>query len=155
MLLEARVEHPTTEAEAVRIAHELYGLDASARALPGEYDDNFQLTATNGRSYVLKVMHPARERAFIDLQCQALRHLAQRAPQLALPRVIPNCSGQLFTSPAGADGSNRLVWLLTFVAGATLAEARPHPPELLHDLGHFLGEMDAALQSFTHPAAHR
>jgi len=155
MLLEARVEHPTTEAEAVRIAHELYGLDASARALPGEYDDNFQLTATNGRSYVLKVMHPARERAFIDLQCQALRHLAQRAPQLALPRVIPNRSGQLFTSPAGADGSNRLVWLLTFVAGATLAEARPHPPELLHDLGHFLGEMDAALQSFTHPAAHR
>jgi Ser/Thr protein kinase RdoA (MazF antagonist) len=155
MLLEARVEHPTTEAEAVRIAHELYGLDASARALPGEYDDNFQLTATNGRSYVLKVMHPARERAFIDLQCQALRHLAQWAPQLALPRVIPNRSGQLFTSPAGADGSNRLVWLLTFVAGATLAEARPHPPDLLHDLGHFLGEMDAALQSFTHPAAHR
>jgi len=155
MLLEARVEHPTTEAEAIRIAHELYGLDVFARALPGEYDDNFQLTATDGRAYVLKVMHPARERAFIDLQCQALRHLAQRAPQLALPRVIPNCSGQLFTSPAGADGSNRLVWLLTFVAGATLAEARPHPPELLHDLGHFLGEMDAALQSFTHPAAHR
>jgi 4-aminobutyrate aminotransferase-like enzyme/Ser/Thr protein kinase RdoA (MazF antagonist) len=155
MLLETRVEHPTTEAEAVRIARELYGLDTSARALPGEYDDNFQLAATDGRSYVLKVMHPARERAFIDLQCQALRHLAQRAPQLALPRVIPNRSGELFTTMATADGSNRLAWLLTFVAGTTLAEVRPHAQELLRDLGHFLGEMDAALQSFSHPTAHR
>jgi 4-aminobutyrate aminotransferase-like enzyme/Ser/Thr protein kinase RdoA (MazF antagonist) len=100
-------------------------------------------------------MHPARERAFIDLQCQAFRHLAQRAPQLALPRVIPNRGGELFASISAADGSNRLVWLLTFVPGTTLAEARPHPPELLHDLGYFLGDMDAALQSFTHPAAHR
>jgi 4-aminobutyrate aminotransferase-like enzyme/Ser/Thr protein kinase RdoA (MazF antagonist) len=155
MLLEARVEHPTTEAEAVRIAHELYGLDAAARALPGEYDDNFRLTATDGRAYVLKVMHPARERAFIDLQCQALRHLAQGAPQLALPRVTPNRSGELCTSISTADSSNRLVWLLTFVAGTTLAEVRPHSPELFRDLGHFLGEMDAALQSFSHPAAHR
>jgi 4-aminobutyrate aminotransferase-like enzyme/Ser/Thr protein kinase RdoA (MazF antagonist) len=155
MLLEARVEHPTTEAEAVRIARELYAIDVSARALPGEYDDNFQLNATDGRSYVLKVMHPARERAFIDLQCQALRHLAQRSPQLALPRVLPNRSGELFASIAAGDGSKRLVWLLTFVAGITLAEVRPHAPELLHNLGHFLGEMDAALQSFSYPAAHR
>jgi 4-aminobutyrate aminotransferase-like enzyme/Ser/Thr protein kinase RdoA (MazF antagonist) len=155
MLLEARVEHPTTETEAVRIARELYGLDPSARALPGEYDDNFQLAAADGRAYVLKVMHPARDRAFIDLQCQALRHLAQRSPQLALPRVIPNRSDELFTTIATADGSNRLVWLLTFVAGTTLAEVRPHAPELLRDLGHFLGQMDAALQSFSHPAAHR
>jgi 4-aminobutyrate aminotransferase-like enzyme/Ser/Thr protein kinase RdoA (MazF antagonist) len=155
MLLEARVAHPTTEAEAVRIARELYGLDVSARALPGEYDDNFQLKATDGRAYVLKVMHPAREPSFIDLQCQALRHLAQRAPHLALPRVKPNPSGELFTSIVAADGSNRLVWLLTFVEGTVLAKVRPHTPELLRDLGRFLGEMDAALQSFSHPAAHR
>jgi len=32
---------------------------------------------------------------------------------------------------------------------------RPHSPELLRDLGRFLGEMDAALQSFEHVAAHR
>jgi 4-aminobutyrate aminotransferase-like enzyme/Ser/Thr protein kinase RdoA (MazF antagonist) len=155
MLLEERVAHPTSEAEAVRIARELYSLDASARALPGEYDDNFQLTATDGCSYVLKVMHPARERSFLDLQCQALRHLAQRAPHLALPRVKPNRNGELLASIAAADGSPRLVWLLSFVNGTVLAEVRPHSPELLRDLGRFLGEMDAALQSFWHPAAQR
>jgi 4-aminobutyrate aminotransferase-like enzyme/Ser/Thr protein kinase RdoA (MazF antagonist) len=155
MLPEVRVAQPVTEAEAVRLARELYGLETSARALPGEYDDNFHLTSADGHAFVLKVMHPARERSFIDLQCRALTHLAQRAPQLPLPRVTPNRSGEQFTSIAAADRSTRLVWLLTFVRGTVLAEVRPHTPELLGDLGRFLGDMDAALQSFAHAAAHR
>src|SRR6195256_2297894 len=155
MLLEARVAQPPTEAEAVRLARELYGLETTARALPGEYDDNFHLTNADGRAFVLKVMHPARERSFIDLQCRALTHLAQRAPHLPLPRVTANRNREPFTSITAADGSTRLVWLLTFVNGTVLAEVRPHTPELLGDLGRFLGEMDAALQSFAHAAAHR
>src|SRR5437879_4329728 len=156
MLLDARVAQATTEAEAVRLARELYGLEATARALPGEYDDNFKLNGSDGRAFVLKVMHPARERSFIDMQCRALQHLAQRAPQLPLPRVIPNRQGELFSSTmAAADGSARLVWLLSFVNGTVLAEVRPHTNELLGDLGRFLGEMDATLQSLAHPAAHR
>ena len=155
MLLEARVAQPVTEAEAVRLAREWYGIDVAARALPGEYDDNFHLTCADGRAFVLKVMHPARERSFIDLQCRALTHLAQRAPQLPLPRVIPNQHGELFASIVAADGSTRLIWLLTFLNGKVLAEIRPHAPDLLGDLGRFLGEMDAALQSFTHAAAER
>ena len=95
MSLEARVGPPIAVAEAVRIARELYGVEASAHALPGEYDDNFHLTGADGREYVLKVMHPARERSFIDMQCQALQHLAQRAPDLSLPRVLPDHDGEL------------------------------------------------------------
>jgi 4-aminobutyrate aminotransferase-like enzyme/Ser/Thr protein kinase RdoA (MazF antagonist) len=155
MLLEARVAQPTTEAEAVRLARELYGLEATARKLPGEYDDNFHLTSADGSEFVLKVMHPARELSFIDLQCRTLKHLAQHAPQLPLPRVIANLRGELFTSITPADSATRLVWLLSFVRGSVLAEVRPHMPELLSDLGRFLGEMDAALQSFAHPAVHR
>ncbi len=137
------------------MARELYGLDVSAQALPGEYDDNFHLHSMDSRAFVLKVMHPARESSFIDLQCQALLHLAQSAPHLALPRVVPNRDGQLFTSVTVADGSTRLVWLLTFVPGTTLVHVRPRAPELLGDLGRFLGEMGAALQTFSHAAAHR
>src|SRR6266849_8467180 len=155
MLLEARVAQPVTGAEAVRLARELYGLETSAQALPGEYDDNFHLRTGDSRAYVLKVMHPAREQSFIDMQCRALVHLAERAPHLSLPRAIRNLKGELFASIPGAEGSARLVWLLTFVDGRVLAEVRPHSPELLGNLGRFLGEMDAALQTFSHPAAHR
>src|SRR6267143_5368135 len=155
MSLEARVGPPIAEAEAVRIASELYGVEASAQALPGEYDDNFHLTGAGGQEHVLKVMHPAREHSFIDMQCQALRHLAQRAPHLSLPRVLQDHDGKLFSAVTLADGATRLVWLLTFVKGTVLAKVRPHAPELLGDLGRFLGELDAALHSFSHPAAHR
>src|SRR6266478_6984947 len=179
MLLEARVAQPTTEAEAVRLARELYGLAVAAKSLPGEYDDNFHLTAlhnvvgaqpemavprsnsfetTNESApdgFVLKVMHPARERAFIDMQCRALQHLAQRAPQLTLPRVRVNRTGEAFAAIAAPDGSERLVWLLTYVPGTMLAKARPHSPELLQSLGRFLGEMDAGLADFAHAAARR
>jgi 4-aminobutyrate aminotransferase-like enzyme/Ser/Thr protein kinase RdoA (MazF antagonist) len=170
MLLEERVARTTTEAEAVELARELYGLAVTAKALPGEYDDNFHLTTLIGaqpelavplsnskpqNGFVLKVMHPARERAFIDMQCRGLQHLAERAPQLTLPRVRLNLKGEAFAAVAPADGTQRLVWLLSYVPGTMLVRARPHSPELLQSLGGFLGEMDAALLDFAHPATKR
>jgi 4-aminobutyrate aminotransferase-like enzyme/Ser/Thr protein kinase RdoA (MazF antagonist) len=185
MLLEERVGQATTEAEAVRFALDLYGLEVSAKALPGEYDDNFHLTtiektaselraseaalrraaaalidgsalpSPGGSAFVLKVMHPAREESLIDMQCRALQHLEQRAPQLNLPRVCLTKSGEAFTTITAADGSSRLVWLLTYVGGTMLAGARPHSAELLGSLGALLGEMDGGLADFSHPAAQR
>src|ERR1700738_488382 len=141
MLLEERVARQTTEAEAVELARELYGLEVAAKALPGEYDDNFHLTplhdvgdaqpemavarwnspdTTGDRAaagFVLKVMHPARELSFIDMQCRALQHLAQRAPQLTLPRVRLNRSGEAFAAITAAGGTERLAWRPYFWAG--------------------------------------
>src|ERR1700738_2627388 len=166
MLLEERVAQPTTETKAADLARELYGVDVTAKSLPGAYADNFHLTPLRdnslhtknesvGAGFVLKVMHPARDRSFIDMQCRAWRHLAERAPQLTLPRVRLNRNCEAFATITAADGSQRLVWLLTFVAGTMLVEARPHSPELLQSLGQFLGEMDAALLDFSHAAARR
>jgi 4-aminobutyrate aminotransferase-like enzyme/Ser/Thr protein kinase RdoA (MazF antagonist) len=175
MQLEERVARTITEAEAAQLARELYGLAVTAKSLPGEYDDNFHLTRTdqllaaggipatvteppsalNASSFVLKVMHPARERALIDLQCRALQHLAERAPHIHLPRVCALRGGDLFTQISSADGSQRLVWLLTYVPGKILAQARPHSDEMLASLGRMLGEIDIALADFSHPASHR
>jgi 4-aminobutyrate aminotransferase-like enzyme/Ser/Thr protein kinase RdoA (MazF antagonist) len=155
MLPEARVTQPVTESEATQLAREIFGLEADARALPGEYDDNFHLTASDGRGYVLKVMHAGRERSFVDMQCRALQHLARRAPHLAVPRVCPTPDGAAFQNVRLADGSERLVWLLTFLPGTVLADVKPHEPELLESLGRLLGEMDVALQDFSHPSVER
>jgi 4-aminobutyrate aminotransferase-like enzyme/Ser/Thr protein kinase RdoA (MazF antagonist) len=155
MLLESSVAHPISVEEAGRLARDLYGLDVTAKSLPGEYDDNFHLTATGGSQFVLKVMHPARERSFIDLQCQALQYLAKHAEKLLLPRVVRGHNGEFHTEITAADGTNRLVWLLTFVPGTVLAKVRPHSDELLKSLGHLLGVIDSALQDFHHPAAQR
>jgi 4-aminobutyrate aminotransferase-like enzyme/Ser/Thr protein kinase RdoA (MazF antagonist) len=155
MLPEARVTQPVTESEATQLAREVFGVEADARALPGEYDDNFHLTANDGRGYVLKVMHAGRERSFVDMQCRALQHVARRAPHLAVPRVCPAPNGAAFQNVRVADGSERLVWLLTFLPGTVLADVKPHEPELLESLGRLLGEMDVALQDFSHPSVER
>jgi 4-aminobutyrate aminotransferase-like enzyme/Ser/Thr protein kinase RdoA (MazF antagonist) len=155
MLLESGVARPVSAEEAARLARDLYGLVVTAKSLPGEYDDNFYLVAADGAQYVLKVMHPARELAFIDLQCQALQHLAKHAEALVLQRVVPTRSGELQTEITAADDTNRLVWLLTFVPGTVLAEVRPHSEELLRSLGRLLGTIDSGLQNFSHAAAQR
>jgi len=155
MLPESRVTPPLSPAEAARIALELFSLRGDVRPLPGEYDDNFHLLIPDGRGFVLKIMHAARELPFVDMQCRALTHLAERAPHLALPRVIPNSNGELFTQVQVADGSRRIVWLLSFLPGLTLNEVASHTPELLESLGRFLAEIDTALLDFSHPAANR
>src|SRR5215469_10121615 len=148
------VTRPVSPEEAVRLAHDLYAMDVSARPLPGEYDHNFLLTTADGSELVLKVMHPGRDRSLIDLQCQALQHLACCTPHLPLPRVKLTAQGQAFTRVA-LHGDEHFVWLLTFIPGKVLAEFRPHTNELLHSVGRLLGEIDGALRSFSHPAATR
>src|SRR4029077_1231754 len=108
-----------------------------------------------GTDFVLKVMHPARSSALIDLQCQALQHLAQRAPQVNLPRVCLNKHGEAFTTTTAEDGSTRLVWLLTYVPGTLMAHANPHSAEMLRSLGELLGELSTGLTYFSHAAAKR
>src|SRR5262249_54057203 len=108
-----------------------------------------------GRAFVLKIMHPAREDSFVDMQCGALTHLASKAPHLALPRAIPNAHGAFFTRATLEDDTSRLVWMLSFLPGVTLAQTQPHTQPLLESLGRLLGEVDQALLDFHHPAAQR
>ena len=152
---EARVAPPVSTAEAERIAKELYLLDSELKRLPGEYDDNFHLTSSDSREFVLKIMHPVREESFVDMQCRALVHLAERAPRLVLPRVQPAATRELYLHADVQDGSQRLVWLLTFVPGTVLAKSLPHTERVLESLGGLLGEMDGALLDFSHVATRR
>lgn len=155
MMPEARVARPIAETEAETLARKIYGLEVRASRLHGEYDDNFHIESGDGREFVLKVMHAARDRSFVELQCAALEHLALRAPQLSLPRVCPARNGESFVQAKVGDDGDRFVWLITYLPGRILADIRPHSPALLRSLGNFLGEMDDALADFAHPAAHR
>jgi 4-aminobutyrate aminotransferase-like enzyme/Ser/Thr protein kinase RdoA (MazF antagonist) len=155
MMPEARVATPISAEEAEQIAEKIYGLKVVVRTLPGEYDDNFQASTADDRNFVLKVMHPAREESFVDMQCQALTHLAKKSPALELPRVVPTKDGKPCTSYKANDGMPRFVWLLNFLEGTVFAQAKPHTPELLASFGKLLGEIDWALLDFSHPATDR
>jgi 4-aminobutyrate aminotransferase-like enzyme/Ser/Thr protein kinase RdoA (MazF antagonist) len=147
--------HCFTNVEAERLAMRLYGLRGHARSLPGEFDDNFHFIAEDRTEFVLKVMHADRERALLELQCQALAHLAENSPALLFPRVCPTGKGEWIVTVNDSYQTERLVWLLKYVPGVLLAEVNPHTPELLFSLGAFLGQVDATLAGFSHPAAQR
>ncbi|MGZ5424397.1 MAG: aminotransferase class III-fold pyridoxal phosphate-dependent enzyme [Candidatus Aminicenantales bacterium] len=150
--------HPSTRAavrDALDLAREVYGLEAQAVPLPSEYDDNFRIEAADGTVSVLKVMHPAREAGFVDMQCAALEAIAGRAPGLPVQRVIPDRDGRLWSTTRAGQGETRLVWMLTYLPGRPIAGIRPIGPELLSEIGTALARLDLALDGFTHPWARR
>jgi 4-aminobutyrate aminotransferase-like enzyme/Ser/Thr protein kinase RdoA (MazF antagonist) len=137
------------------LASDLYGLEVRARRLPSEYDQVFHLVRQDGAAFIMKVMHPSRDATFIDLQCSTLQHLGRTAAACNLPRVINTRNGEAFTRVRGDDGDERLVWLLSYLPGKVLFDARPHSPELFEKIGELLGTVDRSLRDFSHPAAGR
>ncbi|RMF76358.1 MAG: aminotransferase class III-fold pyridoxal phosphate-dependent enzyme [Chloroflexi bacterium] len=141
--------------QAVEFARNLYGIRATAQKLNGEYDHNFLLTGDDGAQYVLKLMHPDRERSEIDLQVQMLRHLAARDVGGNVPRVEKTIDDDDIAEVQTRDGKTRLVWMLHYLPHPLLADTQPHDPRLLMSIGQMLGKLDRALVDFSHPAAHR
>lgn len=146
-------EAPVETDEAIRLAHEHFDVGPRGsllvEALPGEYDANFKLTTSEGRRFVLKVMHPGRDRGLVELQCAALQHLANAAPNLTVPRVQPTRSGD----PVALG--ERIVWMLSYIEGTPFGGVRPRTLEMLVSLGGFLGNLDAGLAGFSHDASRR
>ena len=139
-----------TSEQAVRVAAEVYGLDAAAAPLPSERDQNFHLRDGAGRQFVFKIANGEESLEILDLQNQALRHLAASDTGLAWPRVVPALSGREVESAAG-----HFVRLLTWVEGVCFATVQPHGAWLLRSLGQSLASVDLAFERFSHPAARR
>jgi Ser/Thr protein kinase RdoA (MazF antagonist) len=137
-------------AGAERLARDLYGADVSAALLPSERDQNFLLTTAAGDRFVLKIANGGEDRAMLEAQNAAMAHVAARVA--FCPRVVPARSGDAIAMTS--DG-NHFVRLVTYLAGMPLAKTESRPPALFENLGHAIGQLDAALADFDHPAIHR
>src|SRR5450755_3462629 len=145
---------PLTVGDAVAIAYDLYGLEASASPLPGEKDLNFLLTTSAGSQHVLKIANAGEPREILELQNATLEHLAAAGIQ-QVQQVIPSLNGKPIRTVTSPTGTTHFVRLLTFMPGTIWAQANPHSPEMLASLGRLLASVDRALAGFDHPAAHR
>ncbi|MCK7478563.1 MAG: hypothetical protein M0C28_15120 [Candidatus Moduliflexus flocculans] len=100
-------------------------------------------------------MHPMRDAGFVDLQCAALKTVAEKDPGLPVPAVVPDRSGRAWSTASVGGGPPRLVWMLTYLAGRPIAGVRPVTSGLLEELGTTLARLDLALTGFAHPSARR
>jgi 4-aminobutyrate aminotransferase-like enzyme/Ser/Thr protein kinase RdoA (MazF antagonist) len=121
--------------DASRIAKELYGVDATATRLNGEFDDNFHLKGT--AEYILKVMRPGCDREFVEMQVAAMEHL-----------------GESRIAGGIREYDGRLVWMLHWLPGKLLADTKFHSAQLLRNLGRLLAAQGAKLATFGHLRAH-
>ncbi len=158
-----------TTGDAARLAEALFGLSASAAALPGERDQNFLLTPNiptrplgEGGSapglglsgFVLKIANPDEEEDVLEMQNAAMARLAETEPGLA-PRAFPDIRGRWISSFTPAGGERHLVRLVSYAEGLPLALVKPQAPELLRDVGRSVGRLSRGLRGFEHPRAGR
>jgi len=149
------VEHAPAfaAAEAAALAAELFGVEGRAHALPSERDQNFRIDATDGRRLVLKIANALEDEAMLEAQNGAMEHAAARG--VACQRPLAGRDRRAVHAVCGGDGRRHLARLLTWLPGTPLGAVRPHTDAQRRDLGRFLGELDAALAEFDHPALRR
>jgi 4-aminobutyrate aminotransferase-like enzyme/Ser/Thr protein kinase RdoA (MazF antagonist) len=144
------IQHaPRFDADAaVRLARDLYGLEAVASALPSERDQNFRLDTPGGR-FVLKIANATESRAMLEAQNAAMQKVSARG--CVCPNVVSASDGRQILDGEGGH----FIRLLTWIPGTSLVSVRHRSAALLEDLGRRLGDIDVALADFDHPAAHR
>ncbi len=143
-----------TKTQAAELARSFYNLNATARELPSDRDQNFRLTAASGERFALKIANAVEQREVLDFQNRAMAHLSAQLSATAFPRVIPTVAGEEIFS-LQHKGQRHFARLLTWLPGAPLATVSPPSAELLRELGAFLGQMDTSLANFSHPAMRR
>jgi 4-aminobutyrate aminotransferase-like enzyme/Ser/Thr protein kinase RdoA (MazF antagonist) len=143
--------------DAMRLAAELFGIEATADPLPSERDQNFRMITADGARHVLKIANGLEPRDVLEFQNAVLGHLALRIGSFGslFPRLIETRDRETIASAAGPDGTAHMVRMLTWVPGEPLARVRPHRAGLLRNLGCYFGRLDRALDDFDHPGAHR
>jgi 4-aminobutyrate aminotransferase-like enzyme/Ser/Thr protein kinase RdoA (MazF antagonist) len=143
------------EADVARIAAERFGLDGAVTNLGSERDQTF-LVEGAADAGVVKISNLGEDAGTLDLETEAILHVARVDPGLpvARPRPVADATGPAAyrTTVAGRDGSH-FVRLFDRVPGRTGG------PELDDDAVRAYGATHArlglALRSFFHPAAGR
>ena len=142
-----------TPAEAETVARATFGVEATARPLVSERDQNFRLTDADGGAWVLKVSNAAENRGVIEMEVAAVEHIATVDPGLPVPIARLALSGDPIGS-ASIGGATHLVRLLPLLPGRT-AEPDELMPADMREIGSAVARIGVALQEFRHPAAGR
>jgi Ser/Thr protein kinase RdoA (MazF antagonist) len=138
--------------EAQEIARAHFGINATARLLTSERDQNFHLVTTDGDGYLLKITNSAENPAVTNLQTEALLHVAATNPALPIQRVIPALDGRYELTLTFEADAPCVVRLLSYVPGEPLHKTTRTPAQV-RQLARCLAKLDVALRGFFHPAA--
>ncbi|MGD9055218.1 MAG: phosphotransferase, partial [Desulfobacterales bacterium] len=142
-----------TEQDAIAILKDLYGIQATAEALPSERDQNFRMSTGSNGCFVLKIANALEDPTMLDCQNQAMQHL--NCEVTFCPKVVANRNGELISEITSPTGATHKVRLVTYLPGVPMASVNRRSYNLFEDLGRCVGKMDRVMADFDHPAARR
>ncbi|WP_322884731.1 aminotransferase class III-fold pyridoxal phosphate-dependent enzyme [Sinorhizobium medicae] len=151
-MLKTTPDFTIEEAQALLAQH--FGLNAALTPLDSERDQNFKVSAGDGRSYILKIINAAEPEIESDFQTALLAHLGARADTLPVPHLQPALSGESLATTSARSGLVHRLRLVSWIEGMPLAQSE-RTDAALRSLGHMLGRFDASLKGFMHPGALR
>ena len=139
--------------DALEAVRSLFELDGDLTTLPGERDQNFLLTAEDGKRYVVKISSPEEPDPILRFETEMMVTLAAASEGL-VPGVRAAKSGEYLSEFQDADGNPHRIRIVDFLPGTLLANARPRSEALLYDFGKRVAELDSALGGYPdHPPA--
>ncbi len=141
-------------AQAKLLLAEHYGLDGSLSPLDSERDQNFRVSASDGETYILKIVNAAEPLVESEFQTALLGHIGEHAPGLPVPHIRKTVSGASLAAATSAHGVRHILRLVGWVPGIPLAQTS-RSDAALESLGYLLGRFDASLKGFMHPGALR
>lgn len=143
-----------SEAAIQTLVKEHYGLNVSVKSLNGYDELNFLLSNDQNEKYILKISNESHSFPFLEAQVKIIRHLSQSNMADLFQHFCLNKEGEELTK-IEKDSKIYYLRILNFLEGTFWVEKEHKPNSLFHNLGSFLGNMDKALQNFSHPAMHR
>ena len=102
-ILETQAPNFTSE-HVKGIARTLFGLTGELSPLDSERDQNFHIGTSEGDQFVIKIANSAEDPAVIELQTDAMEHIATVDPELAIPKVLLSGNGRAIEQIQAEDG---------------------------------------------------
>jgi 4-aminobutyrate aminotransferase-like enzyme/Ser/Thr protein kinase RdoA (MazF antagonist) len=144
-----------TPSEALEFSVTHFGLSGQIRALPSERDQNFKISDSSSKEWVLKISNSDTPLESIQLQEDITRHLNLRFNNDTFP-ACPTGSTETFPHAKNEKtGRSHPCRIVPYREGTTWASYTPINSQHLEQLGVLLGKMTQELQGFEHPGAHR
>lgn len=139
-------------ATASAVLETAFGLSGGLLPLHGERDLNYQVTSDSGHRFLLKFHNPVDAVDVVEMQTEALSHIARVDPTLPVSDVVPGLDGTPWLSARGSDGRDSYVQLFRFLNGRH-AEREELDDRALFEWGQTVARLGRALRGFFHPAA--
>ncbi|MEM7687557.1 MAG: phosphotransferase [Pseudomonadota bacterium] len=130
-----------------------WGIVADIDTLGAEKDLIFAVRCCETDSdYVLRLSHPERSQAELELQTAAMAHVYRKRGAGFFPRPIPGADGTYISSFAVSGDLHLRSTLSTWVKG-TLLIATQRTEAQAQNVGVAIGALSEALSDFDHPAS--